>query len=540
MRLKAHSLSVEQNLWEFDAWVTPSIVDIRSTERFRTEMRRILSVLDALTVGGHQTLDQNRFSASLVDRIFERLDALLKELNDRDAIQRVEEFLVSLSALLFMVTGKSDNNNKCQFPIFLRNNVGWTSLPGARLRKKKWEIVADSIPRVMDSETYMSRVARLYTAAVSCEDASFRSSAELVLFQLVDCVLADVASREQLTAFLMHYRSSRESGRAPELLLTPLVVFQVRGSVAASGGHEPEQLLRARMTDWGLIRGVDFNTNDVVIDATAGTIVEAKDAADGPVNVKTKTRAYDFALPYKTPNWAPRIFIQSQFYAGDSGSVSHKNVDQTQSSRLTATKFIAKVRPGSPPPRFLEYVDGAGYAASLNGDLKSLLSFSDTAGFFQVRSAPIRLRRELQHIGFLTSIEIAHAVIRCKGNALETAAVLSEEGYAESEISRSMAVALEHKFLSQVKRSGRLSISDSLMPLVRQYLILDLVAREGREFPSRSGIVGVVLVPGYGPHYGLRLSELDRHLRRNFSHVWPNSFMGDLQTLCDSGFVVLR
>lgn len=385
MLLKAHSLSLEQNLWEFDAWVTPSIVDIRSTERFHTEMQRILSVLDALTVGGHRTLDQNRFSASFVDRVFERLDALLKEVDGKDAIERVEEFLLSISALLFMVTGKSDNNNKCQFPIFLRNNVGWTTLPGARFRKKTWEIVADPIPRVMDSEAYMSRVTRLYAAAVSSESASFRSNAKQVLFQLVDCVLADVASREQLAAFLMHYRSSRESGRRPELLLTPLVVFQVRGSVAASGGHEPEQLLRARMTEWGLMRGVDFNTNDVVIDATTGTIVEVKDAADGPVNVKTKTRAYDFVLPYKTLNWAPRIFIQSQFYAGDSGSVSHKNVDQTQSSRLTATKFIAKARPGSPPPRFLEYVDGAGYSASLNGDLKSLLSFADTAGFFQVR-----------------------------------------------------------------------------------------------------------------------------------------------------------
>ena len=113
MRLKAHSLSVEQNLWEFDAWVTPSIGDIRNTERFRTEMQRILFVLDALTVGGHRTLDQNRFSASLVDRVFERLDALLKEVNDRDATERVEEFLVSLSALLFLVTGKSNNNNKC-------------------------------------------------------------------------------------------------------------------------------------------------------------------------------------------------------------------------------------------------------------------------------------------------------------------------------------------------------------------------------------------------------------------------------------------
>jgi hypothetical protein len=72
----------------------------------------------------------------------------------------------------------------------------------------------------------------------------------------------------------------------------------------------------------------------------------------------TKTRAYDFILPYKTEGWEPKLFVQCQFYAGDSGSVSHKVVDQTRSSRpLTLVDY--------PNARFVEYLDGAGYYASL-------------------------------------------------------------------------------------------------------------------------------------------------------------------------------
>ena len=396
MRLKNHRSSLEQKIWEFDAWVNPSIVDIRNTERFRIELARILSVLDALSKNGRRSLDPSRFAASLVDRVLDRLDESQHPILIDDVIATATDFLVSLSALLFLVTGKSDNNNKCQFPIFLRNEVRWTSLKGVRYLKKKWQLFDDPIPRVMDSQIYLTRVARLYavrhskssTFVTNTTTTSLRDLAAELLFEFVNFLLGDMNSQDQLSAFLEHYSLARKSGEAPELLLTPLVMFQVRGSVAASGGHEPENLLRSRLVDWGLERGVDFNTTDVVLDAEAGTILEDAEVGPEPVNkAKTKTRAYDFVLPFRTPKWTPQIFIQAQFYAGDSGSVSHKNVDQTHSSRLIATVLITRKWPDGPSPRFLEYVDGAGYCASLNGDLKSLLSFSDTADFFQIRSA---------------------------------------------------------------------------------------------------------------------------------------------------------
>lgn len=78
------------------------------------------------------------------------------------------------------------------------------------------------------------------------------------------------------------------------------------------------------------------------------------------------------------------------------------------------------------------------------------------------------------------------------------------------------------------------------MPVVRQYLILDLIACEGAPFPSLAWIAGVVLVPGYGPYYGLAVGKLANLAKLHFSAIWPDSFMADLEALCASGFVVLR
>lgn len=33
------------------------------------------------------------------------------------------------ASLLYLVTGKSDNNVKCQLPVYLRNELGWSRFP---------------------------------------------------------------------------------------------------------------------------------------------------------------------------------------------------------------------------------------------------------------------------------------------------------------------------------------------------------------------------------------------------------------------------
>lgn len=85
---------------------------------------------------------------------------------------------------------------------------------------------------------------------------------------------------------------------------------------------------------------------------------------------------------------------------------------------------------------FVEYVDGAGYYSSLNGDLKKLLKMPNTENFFQVRSSPIKLRQLLQSIGFLTPLELVHALSICNLALEEAVFFLSCDGYSYSEIHR--------------------------------------------------------------------------------------------------------
>ena len=502
-------------------------------------MQRVVKVLDALISGVGDGLNEMRFSASLVDSSIAYLDSLAAVDAETDYIAVVEEFLLSLSALLFLVTGKSDNNNKCQFPIYLRNQSPSGTMPILKKKRKKPYVVHEAVTRVVDSDSYMARVARVYVAGrqPNC-DTSLVDLAPSMLLRFVEFLLADEASRKQLLAYLQHYRGAKVLGSDATILLTPLVMFQVRGSVAASGGHEPEEMLRSRMIEWGMLRDIDFNITDVILDVEAGKISELNGQDQETPKGKTKTRAYDFALPFRTPTWHPRIFIQSQFYAGDSGSVSHKNVDQTKSSRQSATKLSAKAWPESPPPVFLEYVDGAGYSASLNGDLQSLLSYENTAGFFQIRSAPIRLRRELQRIGFLTPMEIWHAILRRSGVRDAVIHQLKGEHYSADEIARATHFAVQNGFIEP--RDGVYLIPEDFQPAVRRHLLLDIIACEGDALPTLVGVAGYALVPGYGPWYGMKLSVLDAHIRDVYQVVWPQGFAEDLQQLCEAGFIVLR
>lgn len=537
MRLKDVKQSLDHKLWEFDFWVTPSIADIRSSARFQEELSKITNVLDALTLGGHRDLDHKRFSGDLVDRANEHIVKMGSNLTDSG---RIHSFLNSLSALLFMVSGKSDNNNKCQFPIYLRNQIGWNTLPSLKTSKGIVSIIKDPMPRVIDSDAYMGRISKLLFASVKASkpDNDFIKSASSLLYEFVNCVLIDEPSRLQMAAFIAHYAECSALGRDALLMLTPLIMFQVRGSVAATGGHEPEVLLRKRMLEWGMRHEIDFNAHDVILDVEAGKILEKGSDDTDKSAIPAKTRAYDFVLPFRTVSWHPVIFIQSQFYAGDSGSVSHKNVDQTSTSRGNATKLSAKAWPKANEPIFIEYIDGAGYSASLYGDLKRLLSFANTSDFFQVRSSPIRLRRALQKIGFLTTLEITHAIVLANGNEPAARDALARDGYAKNEIDRALNIAAGQCFIAPQKFGW--IISEDYWPIARRHMLLDVIACLGRDFSSLDGVSGIALVPGYGAYHGLGLAALDAVIKQEYNNIWPNGFMLDLQILCDGGFVVLR
>ncbi len=511
MKLPSEKHTLEQWLSEFDVWITPALGDIRDSQRFKEELADIVWVFETMGKATNQFETAREVTPSKLSGVFTdairgaSADLAFKQMN-------------SLAKLLYLVTAKTDNNAKCQLPIFLRQHSVWS---GGIPTVKRNKLVVSPVPRVLKADAFMSIVVDL---------AGHVDQQRKLLEEFVSFILDKEQFTSQLWAVGRSYFALKPMKKEKDLL-SPLVVFQIRGSFTSSGGHDPENILRLRMLEWGLLKEEGFNSTDVICNEL---LCELDPTKFKKIVASGKTRAYDFVLPYKTVSWLPVLFIQCQFYAGDSGSVSHKNVDQTRKSRDSILKLLPSVR-------FVEYVDGAGYFSSLNGDLKSLLSYKDTNSFFQVRSASIRLRRELQEVGFLTPLEVEQAILRTDGSQDEIHTILSKEGYKKSEIERCLYRMLENESVLRGS-NGLLVISDDRRPIVRRYLLLDSTAKHGRPL-SGQDLRGSLLIPGYGPFFGLKLDEAAEVAMREapiLKQDWkqPGEVLKDIRWLCDQGMAM--
>ena len=520
MKLPIPARDITRDLREFDIWITPSLGEITETAKFREELDQVAKVFDLLGTATENFKDVQSCAPTNVASSFAAIA------RGQSEMERARLFR-ALAATLFIVTGKSDNNSKCQFPLFLRDSAKWSEIPSVRRSKRKNSSVEPKVfgkrplPRILDSDTFMNLVAAI-------EDESIERR---LLEQIVSFLLKDEDAMRQLWSIGHSYSGLKQLNKGYERdLLAPLVVFKIRGSVSASGGHKPEHLLRILLESWGLIGGVDFNLIDAIAE---GSTEELSDV---------KTRAYDFILPYKAVGWDQRkdgiILIQSQFYAGDSGSVSHKNVDQTSTSRESVLKPF-------PAARFIEYVDGAGYFSSLNGDLRKLLAMESTHSFFQVRSAAVRLRRELQDIGFLTPLDIETALsVQSSASRDEASLALVADGYTREIVDARINQAVECHFIRE--DSGKLFIREERREIVRKQLILDAIAINGQAYDNpASAPRGVVFIPGYGPFFGMSLSDIAlvcAKISGLFSEELKQAtiFSRDIDALLQAGSVLMR
>ena len=510
MKLPNEQLDLGQKLQEFDIWVTPSLGEISDSAKFKDELSKVIRVFDVLEKATNSFESIESCSPRNIAQTFSKIISKQPE-DERESI------LSDLASTLFLVTGRSDNNFKCQFPLYLRDSLGLDSMPQVKGTKKK-TIARKRLPRVLKSEDFMRLIAKIDS----------EEHEKMLLEQIISFLLDGDNPSSQFWSIGKGYSFLKQYNKEANLL-TPLVIFKVRGSVTASGGHEPEQKLRVLLNEWGLEADKDFNVNDIVVSNS----IDNKDK---------KTRAFDFVLPYKTEGWnggwKQRLFIQCQYYAGDSGSVSHKVVDQTQSSRATIKLEI-------PDARFVEYLDGAGYFSSLNGDLRKMLALEDTNSFFQVRTAPIRLRRSLQELGFITPIEIEHSILLTNGLVESVIENLVLCKYKETEANRAIDSALKRKIINS--DGTYLSINEERIPIIRKYTILDVAAIYGNkiEFDSKSGISGYFLVPGYGAFFGLGLDQLvEKSIESmpSLEHYFncTKTFMGDIKALCADGYALSR
>lgn len=162
-----------------------------------------------------------------------------------------------------------------------------------------------------------------------------------------------------------------------------------------------------------------------------------------------------------------------------------------------------------------------------------------THSFIQIRSAPIRLRRELQAIGFLTPLEIEHAMIQTNGDEADVGNALVSQGYRKEEVQRAINRAVSYGVIQ--KNGSNLSLRDERRAIVRQNLLLDILSLYGRDIqPGTTASAGSVLVPGHGAFFGLEMDELVNiaidnagSLRDDILH--SRTFAADIKALSGRG-----
>ncbi len=549
MKLAVADLSLDDKLSEFDEWITASIQQVNETETYRNELTKIGRILNSLgaatdefeSVESCQPSKMAIYCVAEVEKIISETDSL------PSALKAATDLLDSLISMLFLVTGKSDNNLKCQFPVYLFQSENRTTFPIFRRSNGNVNFEYEELGRVIKQD----KICKIIGDALVLREKyrgpiNLEAEAIWLLEGYINTILAGEGSTEQLWALGACYFSLKQKAHGLEdNLLAPIVAFKVRGSVAAQSGHLPEKILRRFMSCWGMKAGVDFNIDDVVISGgelqktdlieAAVDLREANDASEAVNDLNadpTKTRAYDFVLPYRTPGWSPRIFVQSQFYAGDSGSVSHKVVDQTRASRiLTRAKY--------PQAIFLEYLDGAGYYSSLRRDLKHMLEMPSTGDFIQIRSAHIKLRRALQSVGYLTPLDFVHELLKCGGHLGQAKENLESHEYSPEEISRCYEFCIVENLL--VEASGQITVSPRLLVNSRRIMLLDIVVSEGERVVFTNGSV-MVVAPGMGQAHGISLNALGRIYQRHLSLIDTGAtrFSLDLEWLARQGFIKIE
>lgn len=540
MRLATEQLDTASQILEFNQWLTPKLGRIKDTPKFTHEIETICDCVCSLTPHLNDFAKVDDCNAERICiAVVEASQELIEGKSFVEDEKRVTDFLNSFFNLLFLVSGATDNNLKNHFLIQLKHDDVKPLMPKRGLGKKSIKFKLVDIPPTTKSDAIARVLAGCavgvhsdYASSVRTEPAfDLEIYLKLLLEEYVRLILETSEEIYQFWAVCSSFTNLNR--QAPDknmgrYLLNACTIFKVRGSVSASGGHEPENILREKLLKIGLEADRDFNTNDV-------TIGEEEVEVEG--KRKKKTRAYDFIIPYQVECWEPKpkLFIQSQFYAGDSGSVSHKVVDQTTSSRaFTLNKY--------PNARFVEYLDGAGYYAALSGDLEHMLSFSSTASFFQVKSIFIRLRRELQQIKFVTPIEVEHAILTDDGATKDSVIRrLVEDGYDEDEVARVLRRCLDVSFINEANEV--LELSDERVEISRRLLTLDLAANHAEKISDEQRKTQkYLLVPGRGANMAILESELSKLTLDELAQKKPDAptFSEDIEWLLDEGVLQRR
>lgn len=170
-----------------------------------------------------------------------------------------------------------------------------------------------------------------------------------------------------------------------------------------------------------------------------------------------------------------------------------------------------------------------------------MLAKASTKDFIQIRTAPLKLRRELQGIDFLTTLEIEHAILMTGGKKAAIVSLLQKDGYSASEIDISIREAVRNNY---IVGDDTLSIITERESIVRKYCLLDVIANYGEPIPSDK-TSGYLTVPGYSTFWGLLQADVIKkalEIAPMLSSLWRSHLdpFDDVQWLLEKGFVKTR
>ena len=114
---------------------------------------------------------------------------------------------------------------------------------------------------------------------------------------------------------------------------------------------------------------------------------------------------------------------------------------------------------------------------------------------------------------------------------------MKKEGYHEKEISRSIDQSIKEGNIIESK--NRISVSLPRMEIIRRYLLLNIAANYSAVLRSDQ-LAGKVLLPGYGPFFGISLNKLaDAAIECSTifksSYASSSSFLSDVNWLSEKG-----
>ena len=122
MKLRHYDESLEEKISEFDIWVTPSLGEIRDMPQFKVNLNGMKRGFDYMA---QITNNFDSISSCSSSALAHNTVNLILGQNEEEK----RTILNCICGVLLLVTGKTDNNLKCQFPLLLRNTYGIYEYP---------------------------------------------------------------------------------------------------------------------------------------------------------------------------------------------------------------------------------------------------------------------------------------------------------------------------------------------------------------------------------------------------------------------------